>query len=113
VRPGNRCAQGLLARICIAAALEQIEPAAESLEDLLWTEYSGAGGGELDRERQVVEAAAELRHRGLRPEAGVDGRRAGGEEVEALERRQLGDGVDMLAGELEALAARDDELRAV
>ncbi len=61
VRPLDRGAQRLLARVGVAGRPEQIEAAAEALEDLVGPEHGGAGGGELDRERQVVEPAAELR----------------------------------------------------
>ena len=112
-RPRDRRAQRLLTRVGVAGALEQVEAAAEALEDLLRPQHRGAGRGELDRKRQVVQAGAELLDVVSRPEAGVYRGRAGGEEVETLHRSELGDGKDVLARELEALAARDDELRAV
>ena len=43
-----------------AGRAEQIEPAREPVEDLLGGEDLDAGGGELDRQRQPVEAAADL-----------------------------------------------------
>ena len=47
MRPFNRRAQGLLARVGAAAALEQIEPLGEPFEHLPGREDSGAGGREL------------------------------------------------------------------
>jgi hypothetical protein len=44
----------------VAAALEQVEPLAESIEDLRGSKHAAACRSELDRERQLVEAATEL-----------------------------------------------------
>jgi hypothetical protein len=60
VAPGDRRTQRLLACIGVPASPEQIESLGEAFEDLRRGERFRAGGGELDRERQVVEASAEL-----------------------------------------------------
>ena len=60
VRPFDRRAQRALARVGVAAALEQVEPLREALEDLGRRERRRPRGGELHGEREVVEAAAEL-----------------------------------------------------
>ena len=57
VRPLDRRAQRLLARIGVPAALEQVEPLREPLEELLGREDDRAGSRQLERERQVVEPA--------------------------------------------------------
>ena len=77
VRPLDRRAQGLLARIGVALALEQVETLREPLEQLLRAEERGAGSGELERERELVEAEAELGHRLGRRERRIDGACAG------------------------------------
>ena len=77
VRPGDRRPERLLARVGVAAALEQVEAVPEPLEDLLGREDGGTRRGELERERQVVEPVAELRDGVARLEAGVDARRPG------------------------------------
>jgi hypothetical protein len=53
-------ARSLLARLGIAAALEQIEALRETLQDLGRGEHSRPGRSQLDRERQVVQPAAQL-----------------------------------------------------
>ena len=102
-----------MSRVGVAGALEQVEAAAEPLEDLFGPEQRGASGCQLYRKRQVVESAAQLSYGRVGPEAGINRACAGGEEVEALGRRQLGNGIDVLAGELQTLTAGDDELRTV
>ena len=57
-----------MAWIGVASALEQIESLAETVEDLRGREHTRAGGSELDRERQIVESAAELGDRLVRIE---------------------------------------------
>ncbi len=64
-RPQRALALGRVAR----AAGQQVEPAAEALEDRRRGEQPRAGGGELDGERQAVEPPADLGDRGI---AGVD-----------------------------------------
>ncbi len=61
VAPVDRAAQGLLAARDVArAGAEEVEPAREAVEDRGGGEDLDAGGGELDRERQAVEARADL-----------------------------------------------------
>src|SRR5207249_4629409 len=61
VRPLDRGAQRLLARVGVASSLEEVEALGEPLEDLGRGERPRARCGELDRERERVEAGAELR----------------------------------------------------
>ena len=72
MRPVERRAQRLLALARVAAALQQVEPLPEPLEDLPGREHARARGRELDRERQVVEACAELGDLVVRLEPGAE-----------------------------------------
>ena len=74
---------GFAGGVGVAAALEQVESLAEPVEDLRGGEDTRAGGGELDRERQLVEPAAELGDRLVRLEA-----RALAEELDRLRLRE-------------------------
>ena len=76
VRPGDRRPQRLLPRVRVAEACQQVEALAEPLEDLRRRERPRTRGGELDRERQVVEAPAELGDLGASARAAT-GRRTG------------------------------------
>ena len=58
------------------AAGEERQSVLQPLEDRCRREHLDAGGGELDRERQVVEAAADLDDRPVRIEVGLDRSRA-------------------------------------
>ena len=60
VAPGDRGAQRGMALVGIAAALEEVEPLPDPLEQLLGAEQLHPRGGELDREREPVEAADQL-----------------------------------------------------
>ena len=60
VRPRDRRAQRLLARVGVATAGEEVEPLREPLEDLGRGERPRARGCQLNRERERVEAGAEL-----------------------------------------------------
>ena len=64
VAPRDRRAQRRVALVGVAAALEQVEPLRDPLEQLLGAEELDARGGELDREREAVEAADQLVHGG-------------------------------------------------
>ena len=66
--PLDRRAQRLLARVGVPSSLEQVEPLRETLEDLRRREDARARGGQLDRERQVVQPPAELGDRLVRCE---------------------------------------------
>ena len=94
----------MLARVGVAAALEQVESLREPVEDLRGSEDAGAGGGELESERQVVEPAAELGDRLVRLEP-----RALAEELDRLRLGERGHGVLDLAPDAEELPARDQE----
>ena len=60
IAPGDGRAQSLLAGVGVSAASQQVEAVGEAVKDLCWRERLRAGGGELDRERKVVEPGAEL-----------------------------------------------------
>ena len=80
VAPGDRRPQRGVALVGVAAALEEIEPLPDPLEQLLRAEQLDPRGGELDREREPVEAADQL----------VDGRRVadvGADRLRALEEQ--------------------------
>jgi len=60
VAPGERLAQRALARRRVACARrQQRQSAVEPMQQLVGTEQTRARGGELDRERQAIEAAAD------------------------------------------------------
>ena len=101
VAPLDRRSERLLAGIRVAAAFEQVEPLREALEDLRRRERLRSRGGELDGERERVEAGAQL------------GDLGGGLELRAL--AEEGDGFGLgerghcvldLAGDAQELAAR-------
>ena len=110
VRPLDRRPQRLLAGIGVALALEQVEALGEPLEQLLGAEEGCAGGGELERERELVEAQAELAHRLARGESRID--RAGARQEERLSVAfgERGHGVGLLAADAQALPARDEHV---
>ena len=49
-----------MAFLRVAGSLQRVEPVGEAVEERLGREQLRAGGGELERERQAVEAVAEL-----------------------------------------------------
>ena len=104
VAPVDRRPQRLLARVGVAAALEEVEPLREALEDLPRRERLRARGGELDRERQVVEARAELGDLVARLEPG-----ALAEERDGLGRGERRHRVLDLALDAQELAAGDEQ----
>ena len=80
VAPVDGRSQGLLALGEVArAAAQEAEPVVEPVAQDLRREQPEAGGGELDRQRQAVEPAADLRDGGrrCRPSARSPGRRRG------------------------------------
>ena len=82
----------------------------EALEDLVGRERLDARGGELERERQVVETAADLRDRLVALEVGLDRLRARQEEADTLvgrERRHL---VHLLRVHAQRLPARHEQI---
>ena len=109
VAPGDRGAQRGVALVGITAALEEVEPLPDPLEQLLRAEQLDPRGGELDREREPVEAADQL----------VDGGRVtdvGADCLRALEEQRDGVGLDHrrqveldLAGDPQRLPARRDD----
>ena len=115
VAPADRGAQRLLALRRVArAGAQQVQAAREAVEDLGGREDLGAGGGELDRQRQAVELRADLldaRVAVVELQARVDGagaaqeQRGGGLARERAERQLV------LGGEPQRRAAGDDELR--
>ena len=60
VAPLDRRPQRLLAGVGVAAALQQVETLRQPLEDLEWRERLRSRRSELDGQREVVEAGAEL-----------------------------------------------------
>src|SRR5207302_3477454 len=61
VAPRDGAAQGLLPLGQVArAASQQRQPAGEAREQRLGRQEAGAGGGQLDRQRQPVELGADL-----------------------------------------------------
>ena len=113
VAPLDRRAEGALAFGQVAGAPgQQRQPALEPLQDLGRRERLHPGGGELERERQLVEPAADRCHRVAVLEAGIDGPRAGEEEADPFLRRERRHGVLLLAGQVKRLPARDQQLEA-
>ena len=88
----------------------------EAFEQLDWCEGADAAGGELDREWEPVESAADPANRPLialvrfEPRLGLA--RALMEERRGRLLGERLDGVDVLAGEVEHSAARDEQLEA-
>jgi hypothetical protein len=94
-----------LARIDVTAALQQVEPARHPFEDLRRGEDARPRSRELDRERQVVQTAAELGHGLVRLEPGA--------RREELDRICLGERehrVLHLAANAQQLSRRDEQL---
>ena len=131
VAPVDRRAERLLARRLVARpAGEQLEAPLEPGEQRLRREQLRARGRELDRERQAVEADADLgdrgRVRGRHGEVGLDRLRALDEErdrvvlrelLELRQVRRVGQAERrhlelVLAGEPERRAARGEQLHA-
>ena len=109
VAPRDRGAQRCMALVGVAAALEEVEPLPDPLEQLLGAEQLDPRGGELDRERETVEAADQLVHGRRVTDVGADCLRA-------LEEQRDGVGLDHgrqveldLAGYPQRLAARRDD----
>ena len=94
----------LLARVGVATTLEEIEPLSQPLEDLLHGEHAGAGGGEFERKRHVVQPAAQLLDGG-RPL----GPRALTEEPCRFLGIQRPKRIFAFAGHPQQLPARDDD----
>jgi hypothetical protein len=89
IAPVQRRTQGAVARQRrTAAAAEQTEDVVQAPRDLLGGYHPDAGGGQLDRQRDAVEPAADLRDRGAvrlaEAEGGEHGARAVDEELHRL-----------------------------
>jgi hypothetical protein len=92
------------------AAGEQRKTLFEPLEDLLRGQSFHACGRKLDREREIVEALADLRHRLVGAEVGVDRPRPGQEELDPVIAGECRHRVLLLPGDVQRLAARDDDV---
>ena len=91
VAPVDRRAQRLLARGRVAGAgAQRAERGVEALGDLGRRQQSAAGGRQLDRQRQPVDAPADLRDRGgvgvAQVEVGIVGSRALAEQRDGVRR---------------------------
>ena len=104
VRPGDHRPQRLLSRVGVAAGREQVESLRDPLQDLGGCEHAHAGGGELERQRQVVEPAAQLGNRLLRLDA-----RPGAEQLDRLRLGESRHRVDDLALDAQQLPAGDEQ----
>src|SRR5215207_1919058 len=111
VRPSNRRAEGPLARIGVAATLQQLEPFPKSLDELCWGEESCTRRRELYRERQRIEPRAQLLdvRRLLDLQPLLSGARQ--EQLDRVVVGHRGHDIDALAGDLKPLAARDEQRR--
>jgi hypothetical protein len=106
-RPLDDGEQGLVPvrRAAVAAAQER-EPVFEAPVDLLQGHGARPGRGELDRQRQAVQAADDARHDLLgQAHARPRGDSALAEELDGVGRAQLAELVDVLGGDGERGAA--------
>ena len=90
----------------VAAAFEQVEPLRQALEDLGGGNDARSGGGQLERERELVQAPAQLGDRLVRLEPG-----AGAEELDCLALLQGRHRVLALAPDAQQLPARDQQFQ--
>ena len=100
-----------MALVGVTAALEQVEPLRDPLEQLLGAEQLEPCGGQLDGEREPIEAADQLVHRGRVADIGPDSLRPFDEQrdgISLVHRRQVELG---LAGDAQRLAARHQEAK--
>ena len=104
VRPGDRRPQRLLARVGVAAGPEQVQSLRDPLDDLCGCEHPDPGGGELERQRQVVQPAAQLGNRLVRLDA-----RPRAEQLDRLRLRERRHRVDDLAVDPQQLPAGDEQ----
>ncbi len=89
VAPADRRAQGSLPFRKVASALgRELEPVVERLDQLGRRQVGRAGGDELDRERQPVEATADLGDERPRWQRAAGGARTSEEELLRVGRRQ-------------------------
>ena len=113
-RPLRGRAQRALTGVRARAAVQQVEPLAQPRQQLRRREHGRARSRQLERQRQAVEAPAELGHLGGRHEAGVHAARPLDIELDGilLAERRHGIGAG-LAAQPEAFAARHQQRRAV
>ena len=113
--PVDRGAQRPVALRGVArTAGQDRQPLVEPLQQLRRGKQLHARGGELDRERQVVETRADLRDDGavaVQDEVGPDRARPLGEELDRGVARKRRHGVLLLAREPEGYPARRENLR--
>ena len=83
----------------------------QTLEDLVRRQRDHAGGSQLDRERQVVQAATDLRDHPGRSEVGNGRSRACVEQLDCLLLDERRDGVLLLAGHVQRLPAGDEDVQ--
>jgi hypothetical protein len=108
--PLDRRAQCLLARVDAAAGLEQIQPVREPLDELFGREDSHSRRSQLERERQVLEPRAELRHDVTRDEARQRRTRPRHEEPRPVLLFERRDRIGLLAGKPKQLTARHEQM---
>jgi hypothetical protein len=92
VAPSDRRTQRGVALVGVAAALEQVEPLRDPLEQLLGAKELDACGGQLDREREPIKTADQLVHRVRVTDIGPDSLRPLDEQrdsVTLVHRRQV------------------------
>jgi hypothetical protein len=88
---------------------EEREPVVEPVEDLRDAQHAGASRGQLDRERQVVQGAAEPDDVVAADRCGAAaGRRVPGEQRDGVGLRQRPEGVHELAVQSQGPLARDE-----
>ena len=119
VAPLHHGAEGLLpGQRRAGAAGQEPEAIVEAVRELLHGDHAHAGGRQLDRQREPVEARADVLDDGAGIERAL-GRASGagavGEELDRIVDGERGHGPDRLPAEPEGLAARrqDAQLRAV
>ena len=105
-RPFDRRTERLLPDLGITAPLEQVESCPEPVQELFCRENRRPRRGELERQRQIVEAGAELIERAVGRE--VRPHRLGARSKERTRFRAIEDrdGIHVLTVQLEPLAAR-------
>ena len=109
VAPVDRRPHGRLpCRQVAGTSCQQIETAIESLGDLAGRHQLHPRGGQLQRQGQAVEAAADLDHRLVRFEPGLHLARPRHEELGRRRIRERRNRILLLAGKCEPLPARGD-----
>ena len=98
-----------MAHVGITAALEQVEPAGQALEELLRREQRRPRSGELQRKWKVVEPPADLVHRRCRFEGGVDLTGTRCEQLASIARGQRRHRKRVLSLNTYSLAAGNDD----